>query len=88
MGHKFELTKQATKDLDSLDASTVKRIIKKLQWITERKNPLQYGKYLTDPAIGDIRFRVGNYRVIVVIDEKKKELVVVSVGHRREIYRR
>ncbi len=33
------------------------------------------------------RLRVGDYRIIYQIDKLKDELVVISVGHRREVYK-
>lgn len=33
------------------------------------------------------RLRVGNYRVIYIIDAKQKEMVVLVVAHRKEVYR-
>lgn len=48
-------------------------------------DPLQYAVKLTDPSIGTYRFRIGDYRV--VFDIINDEIVVLAVGHRREIYR-
>lgn len=33
------------------------------------------------------RIRHGNYRVVYEIDEQEKKVVIVAIGHRREIYR-
>lgn len=33
------------------------------------------------------RIRVGNYRVIYEIDDKKREVLIMHVGHRRDVYR-
>ncbi|OPZ65468.1 MAG: Plasmid stabilization system protein [Candidatus Aerophobetes bacterium ADurb.Bin490] len=33
------------------------------------------------------RIRQGNYRIVYEIDEKNKKVVIVAIGHRREIYR-
>ena len=33
------------------------------------------------------RIRIGDYRVIFMIDDAKKEVVIYAIGHRREIYR-
>jgi len=41
---------------------------------------------MVDPALGTYRFRIGDYRVI--FDIEGNEVVVLRVGHRREIYRR
>ena len=33
------------------------------------------------------RLRVGDYRILYTVDRRKKELTVLSVAHRREVYR-
>ncbi|MCK4791223.1 MAG: type II toxin-antitoxin system RelE/ParE family toxin [Desulfobacteraceae bacterium] len=41
---------------------------------------------LFDPALGTYRFRIGDYRVI--FDIEGEEIVVLRVGHRKDIYRK
>jgi mRNA interferase RelE/StbE len=41
---------------------------------------------MVDPSLGGYRFRIGDYRVI--FDIEGDEIVVLRVGHRKEIYRR
>lgn len=49
------------------------------------QNPLNYAIKLTDFKIGDYRFRIGDYRI--VFDIKKDEIIIVAVGHRKDIYK-
>jgi mRNA interferase RelE/StbE len=49
-------------------------------------DPLKHAERLTQPQIGSFRFRIGDYRV--VFDLEGAEIVVLRVGHRREIYKR
>lgn len=48
-------------------------------------DPLQYAIKLIDPAVGTYRFRIGDYRI--VFDLADDEMVILAVGHRKEIYR-
>ena len=48
--------------------------------------PSTIAERLTESELGSYRFRVGDYRVI--FDLEGDEIVVLRVGHRREIYRR
>jgi mRNA interferase RelE/StbE len=41
---------------------------------------------LIDPKLGTYRFRIGDYRVI--FDIEGKDIVVLRVGHRRDIYKK
>jgi len=50
------------------------------------EEPLKYASKLTDAALGTYRFRIGDYRVIFDIEDK--EIVVLRVGHRRDVYRK
>ncbi len=87
MAYKFEWSSQAQADLVSLDHAVTRRILKKLVWFANQLDPLKYAVRLRPPSIGDARFRVGDYRIAVVVDHKHKKIVIAAVGHRREIYR-
>ena len=47
---------------------------------------MKYAQKLSDPRLGTYRFRVGEYRVI--FDLEGSEIVILRVGHRKEIYRK
>ena len=82
---KYELvyTRRAEKDIEKLEPRVKDRIGKTLLRYTE--DPLRFAEKLSDPIIGGYRFRIGDYRVI--FDIQGNEIVVLRVGHRREIYR-
>ena len=73
------------KDLDKLDVVTRKRIAKKLQYFLVQDDPLVYARHLVNSRIGDYRFRVGHYRIAFDVDGDT--LQVISVKHRKDIYR-
>jgi mRNA interferase RelE/StbE len=77
-------TKRAERDIAGLDAEIKERIGKTL--LRYQDEPLRYAEKLSDPILGTYRFRIGDYRV--VFDIEGNEIVVLRVGHRREIYRR
>ncbi|MFA6099265.1 MAG: type II toxin-antitoxin system RelE/ParE family toxin [Patescibacteria group bacterium] len=87
MAFKLVLTDKAVKDLDYLNREVSKKLLKKLAWIMEQRDPLSFGVKLTDPSVGDIRFRIGDYRAIGIVNYRSKKIVIVAIGHRREIYR-
>ena len=47
---------------------------------------MRYAEKITDPRLGSYRFRIGDYRV--VSDLEDEDIVVLRVGHRRDIYKR
>src|SRR5260364_148129 len=56
--------------------------------ISPRGNPRSIGKVLTGPLIGFWCYRVGNYRIICDIQNDTLCVLVVEIGHGREVYRR
>ena len=84
MNFRLVYTKRAVKDIRSLDNNVRKRIEKTL--IRHREDPLKKAEKLTDFAFGTYKFRIGDYRVI--FDIENKDIVVLRVGHRKEIYKR
>ena len=77
------LSEKAVKDFKKLDTNTGLQIARKLMEYSA--NPFLYARKLSDSKIGTFRFRIGDYRAIVDIEENK--IIVLKVGHRRDIYK-
>jgi mRNA interferase RelE/StbE len=78
-------TRSAFRQLKKLDRKIQKRIINKLKFFASQKNPLQFAEPLRDRRFGQFRFRIGDYRVI--FDVEKEKIIILKVGHRKDIYR-
>lgn len=76
----------AKKQLKQLDKPVQKRITKFLTELTELDDPRSKGKSLVGDFKGFWRYRVGDYRLICRIHDEKLEILVVELGHRKEIY--
>ncbi|UGX88074.1 type II toxin-antitoxin system RelE/ParE family toxin [Phyllobacterium meliloti] len=51
-------------------------------------DPRQTGKTLRGATLGSLwRYRVGDYRIICEIQDQKLVVLVIDIGHRREVYR-
>ena len=87
MTYKVEYTEQAIKELKKIDKHTQFFI---LAWIEKNlvdcENPRQHGKGLTANHSGEWRYRVGDYRIIAEIEEDRVVILVLTVGHLREVY--
>jgi mRNA interferase RelE/StbE len=83
---KYELiyTRRAENDIRKLEAAVRERIGKTL--LRYREDPLKYAEKLSNPILGEYRFRIGDYRVI--FDMTEDVIIILRVGHRREIYKR
>ncbi|MDA8099685.1 MAG: type II toxin-antitoxin system RelE/ParE family toxin [Nitrospiraceae bacterium] len=84
MKYQLVYAQRALKDIDKLDAKTKSRIGDAL--LRHKDRLIAQSTRLTDPRIGTYRFRVGDYRII--FDVEGSEIVILRVGHRREIYKR
>ena len=83
MAYQLVYTKRAVKDIRRLDKNVKQRLKNALEKYQD--NPLLYAQRLINPEFGTYRFRVGDYRVIIDIEDD--QIIVLRVGHRREIYR-
>jgi len=77
----------ALRDLKQLPKPAQRRIFNKLDFYTKSNNPLKFAEALKDRALGDFRFRIGDYRVIFDFDYKKNIIIILTIGHRKDIYR-
>ena len=86
---KIEFTQTAVKQLEKLDKPISKRIINYLEErLLSGANPRLWGKALKGSELGDTwRYRVGDYRAICLIKDSVVTVVVLEIGHRKEVYR-
>jgi mRNA interferase RelE/StbE len=82
---KIELDYRARRELKSLDPGIQKKII---SYLKERviDNPRRFGKKLSGNKSCLWRYRVGDFRLICHLQDEKLTVMVVGVGHRKEIY--
>ncbi|OGA53340.1 MAG: addiction module toxin RelE [Betaproteobacteria bacterium RIFCSPLOWO2_12_FULL_62_13] len=89
MAWTVEISAFAQKQLKKLDKPVAGRI---LDWLQERiegcKNPRHFGEPLKGELAGLWRYRVGDFRVICEIQDDRLVVLALSVGHRREVYRK
>jgi len=85
---KIEFTDVVDKQLSKLDKPTKSRI---LSWLDERltncDNPRLWGDALVGEFSGLWRYRIGNYRVICELKNNELIVLVIEIGHRKEVYR-
>ena len=82
--YRYEFTSKSAKQLQKLPKDIQKRIIAKLDEYCQ-VNPSDHAERLIDFRLGEFRFRIGEWRVI--FDLEDTTLVILKVGHRRDIYR-
>ncbi|MDN5752034.1 MAG: type II toxin-antitoxin system RelE/ParE family toxin [Nitrosospira sp.] len=90
MAWKISLSPSAKRNIDKLDIQIGRRILKFLcERISPLDDPRSIGDALTGPKLGSYwRYRVGDYRILCEIQDDTLLILVVEVGHRREVYRK
>lgn len=87
MKYKVVFTTEAKKQLKKLDKYTAKFIT---AWIRKNlegcENPRQHGKGLTANQREQWRYRVGDYRLIAEISDNTITILILNIGHRKDIY--
>ncbi len=79
------IEKRAEKGIRKLPKEVTIRIIPKIQELVE--NPLPVGCRKIVGSNSDYRIRIGDYRVVYELNEVKKRITIMAVGHRKDIYR-
>jgi mRNA interferase RelE/StbE len=90
MAWKIELSQEADRQLDKLDPQVARRILKFLhERVARLYNPRSIGEALRGAKLGEFwKYRVGDYRLICSIEDKLMLILVLRIGHRREVYER
>jgi mRNA interferase RelE/StbE len=84
MNYQVILPKSVQKELDRLPDEVVDRILDALSGLKAQPRPSGCKKLRGEDAW---RIRVGDYRVIYEIHDKVSQLIVITIGHRRDVYR-
>ena len=88
MSYRVETTARFDKEFKKLDRYTQKMV---KVWIEKNlvdcKDPRVHGKTLTANRSGQWRYRIGDYRLICLIEDEKLVILALTIGHRSEIYK-
>jgi mRNA interferase RelE/StbE len=89
MAWKIEFERAAQKELDKLDKPVARRILKFLyKRVGKLDDPRRMGEKLQG-TLGEFwRYRVGDYRLICSLEHTRLVVLVLRIGHRREVYKR
>ncbi len=79
----IRLSKKAEKALDSLPNQVVIRIYDALKTLSTNPKPFGYKKLKKHEGY---RIRIGDYRAIYTIKENELIVLVLTIGHRKDVY--
>jgi len=83
--YRIEFTTCAAKDLKALERPVLKRIAARIDALANDPRPPSAKLLAANERL--YRIRVGDYRVIYEIEDRTVLVLIIRVGHRREIYR-
>ena len=86
MAYRIEFTPRAEREFKSLDGSVRGRIKQRIDSLAEKPHPPGIKKIEGEEEL--YRLRVGDYRILYQVKEKTLLVLIVRIGHRREVYRR
>ncbi len=81
--YKIEIKKSAAKEISKLPKVSIKRIVEKIQTLSDEPRPNGCKKLSADEKY---RIRIGVYRILYNIMDEKLVIFIVKVGHRKEVY--
>lgn len=85
---RVEITRTAEKQIQKLNRTVQESIIRFLrERVQTADNPRQSGRPLHGDKGGLWRYRVGDYRLICDIQDERITVLVLRVGHRKDVYR-
>ena len=89
MAWSVEIAESADRELAKLDPQQRKRILKFLQGrVAKLDDPRSVGEALHGSRLGEFwKYRVGDYRLICKLEDDRLIVLVLRVGHRKEVYR-
>ena len=89
MGYRIEFDPRAEKELEKLDREVARRILRFLgERVATLEDPRSLGEPLRGPELGRFwKYRVGDYCLICHIQDREATVLVLRVGHRRDVYR-
>jgi mRNA interferase RelE/StbE len=77
-------TRFAVKQLENIPNPAQKRIVFKMRFFANQRDPLRFAKRLIDSREGDFRFRIGDHRIL--FDVYKNAIYILRVERRDKAY--
>jgi mRNA interferase RelE/StbE len=83
MTYRFVFSEEALSQLRRLDNKTAKRLLDKLE--SSAENPARFFERLAGRE--EYKMRVGDYRIIARVLQSEKRVFIMSLGHRKNVYK-
>jgi len=81
---KIEWKGSSERDIRNIDKQHIHRILNAVEALSENPFPAQFKKLQGSES--SYRIRIGDYRVIIDIDKQNLLILIIKIGHRKNIY--
>jgi len=85
MSYKIVFANNVKKDVKKIPVSLLKNIKANIDELANFPSISNF-KRLYSCSLADYRLRVGDYRILFDVDYKNNEIVILKIGHRKEVY--
>jgi mRNA interferase RelE/StbE len=82
--YKIGFRTSAEKELRKLSAADLARLIERISALAGNPRPQGSQKLSAEEKY---RIRQGDYRIVYSVDDREKAILIVKIGHRKDIYR-
>jgi mRNA interferase RelE/StbE len=82
--YRLQIKPSAAKEIETIPLKDRKRLVTKIRGLAEEPRPPGCEKLSGQEKF---RLRQGHYRVLYSVDDTEALVVIVKVGHRRDVYR-
>ena len=86
MSYEVTFRPEAAEDLGRLENTVAQRILTKIRWLADNCALINHKSLLGELA-GLFKQRVGDYRIIYMVDSYNHSIEICLVGHRKDIYK-
>ena len=84
--YEIRFYEEARRNLERLDKTIARRILRKLKWLAENAEMIK-PKGLRENLSGFAKLREGDYRIVYQVSHEEEIVFVRFIGHRREVYK-
>lgn len=85
--YRVRILDAATRELERLDRPVGRRIVERISWLATNLGVVKPDA-LTGDLAGLYKLRVGDHRILYEILHDEQVIVIHSIGHRRDVYRK
>ena len=85
MAYRVEVTPYALRQLSALPGDVQRRLRPRIEALADHPRPRGIEKLRGEADI--YRLRVGDYRVVYQLHDDRLLVLIIRIGHRREVYR-